>query len=346
MKPLTTGALAGALALVSTLSAQAPPPPPSMAPCAAVTDVRLICGQQAPEDLVVLPGSQWVVAGAYSGTGGINLIGVRDHKSIVAYPSASAGRRLDARTYPACPGPPDAAAGATFTTHGLYLQAGRNSVHRLFVVGHGSREAVEVFEIDARSGTPSFTWIGCAIAPDPVGLNSVRALPDGGFIATNFLARGIEPAAMTRMMAGERNGELWEWHAASGWRKVPGSEASGANGIEISSDGRWYYVAAWGSQSFFRLSRGQASPMRDEIPLGFRVDNIHWARNGRLLAVGQSAQGSEIVEIDPNSMKVRPIARRTDDASFRAGTVAAEIGTQLWVGSYLGDRIAILPAPR
>src|SRR5207344_503087 len=126
------------------------------------------------------------------------------------------------------------------------------------------------------------------------------------------------------------NGELWEWHTASGWQKIPGGEASGANGIEISADGGWYYVAAWGSQSFFRLSRCQAPPRRDEIPLGFRVDNIHWAKNGRLLAAGQSAQGTEIVEVDPVAMRVRPIARRTDDASFRAGTVAVEIDSQLW----------------
>lgn len=345
MKLLTTLAVAGTLAFTSiVVQGQAPPPP--MTPCASVTGLQVVCGQQAPEDLVVLPGGEWVVAGAYTGTGGIQLIGVRDRKSRVAYPSASATRRLDAVTYPACPGPPDAVADARFTTHGLYLQTRRTSVHKLFAVGHGSRESVEVFEVDARSGTPAFTWIGCVIAPDPIGLNSVRAFPDGGFIATNFRARNSSPADRDRMMAGDRNGELWEWHTASGWQKVPGSEASGANGIEISDDGRWYYVAAWGSQSFFRLSRGQATPRRDEIPLGFRVDNIHWASGGKLLAVGQGAQGTEIVEIDPVAMRVLPVARRIDDASFRSGTVAAPVGDQFWIGSFLGDRIAVLPAPR
>ena len=84
------------------------------------------------------------------------------------------------------------------------------------------------------------------------------------------------------MMTGEQNGELWEWHTASGWEKVPGSEAAGANGVELSNDGRTLYVAAWGSQSFFRLSRGMTPPKRDDVPLGFRVDNIHWARDGSL----------------------------------------------------------------
>jgi hypothetical protein len=95
----------------------------------------------------------------------------------------------------------------------LYLQEGRNSVHKLYVVVHGGREAVEVFELDAKPQTPTLTWIGCAVAPDPIGLNSVRALPDGGFIATNFLPRNRQMAALQK---GEVNGELWEWHTASG----------------------------------------------------------------------------------------------------------------------------------
>jgi len=330
------------LVLATSLSAQAPPPPaPPTQACAAVTGLQVVCDQQGPEDLLLLPGAQWVVAGAYTGTGGVRLISVRDRTSVTAYPSPSATNRPDSKTYPACPGPPGTG-GAAFTSHGLYLQEGRGGIHKLFVVGHGGREAIEVFEIDARAKTPTFTWIGCAIAPDPIGLNSVRALADGGFIATNFLSRG-RPADREQLMSGGRNGELWEWHTASGWQKVPGSEASGANGIEISKDGRWYYVAAWGSQSFFRLSRGGATPVRNEIPLGFRVDNIHWGRNGKLLATGQGMGASVVVEIDPAAMTARQLVRRPDDGSFSAGTVAVEVGDRLWIGSFQGDRIALLP---
>ena len=50
------------------------------------------------------------------------------------------------------------------------------------------------------------------------------------------------------------------------------------------------YVAAWGSQSFFRVSRGEKPPAREEVPLGFRVDNIRWARDGTLFAVGQAGE--------------------------------------------------------
>jgi len=342
MKMLT---LAGLLVFAGSMVASAQTP----ADCRPAGDVQFVCGQQAPEDLVVLPGAQWVVASAYGGSGGIYLIRVSDKTSTVAYPGATPRERLDAKTYATCPGPPDAAAKAKFQTHGLYLQSGPNGVHRLYVVVHGARESVEVFEVDARPQMPVLTWIGCAVAPDPVGLNSVRGLPDGGFVATNFLARGgTDPSRMKAMQSGEKNGELWEWHTASGWQKVPGSEAAGANGLEISNDGRWFYVAAWGSQSFFRLSRGQAAVKRDEVPLGFRVDNIRWASDGSILAAGQGGTpgASIVVKINPETLAVRELVRHPNSDAFSAGTVAVEVGSQFWVGSFRGDRIAIFPTPR
>jgi hypothetical protein len=239
-------------------------------PCTPEGNVQFVCGQEAPEDLVVIPGSEWVVASVFAGNGGIRLINTRDLSSSIAYPAPSAKEKLDAKTYDSCPGVPDAAQKAKFRTHGIALRAGRNSVHTLYAVHHGARESVEVFELDARSQPPALTWIGCAVAPEPVGLNEVVPLPGGGFAATNYLARN-DAVGRTKMMAGEKNGEIWEWHTGKGWKIIPGSEATGANGLEISKDGKWLYVAAWGSQSFYRLSLGQTPVKREDIPLGFRV---------------------------------------------------------------------------
>lgn len=342
MKVLSVLMLVAALlsAPWSHLAAQGPAP--AATSCTSVTDPPLVCGQQGPEDLYALPGAQWVVASAYAGTGGITLVKVSDRSSRPFYPSPSAKQQYDAMAYPGCPGPPTAASDAKFTTHGLWLEPGQGPNRRLFVVGHGTRESVEVFTVDMRPATPALTWIGCVIAPEPVGLNSLRGLPDGGFIATNFLPRGVSDAERQKLFAGEKNGELWEWHAATRWQKVPGSEASGANGVELSNDGQTLYVAAWGSQSFIRLSRGRTPVERQEIPLGFRVDNLHFARDGSLLAAGQAGTASEIVKIDPKSLAVTKLVHRPDDASFRGGTVAAEVGDRLWVGSFGGDRIALI----
>src|SRR5207253_4452127 len=59
-------------------------------------------------DLVVVPGSQWVFASAFAGSGGVRLISVADHTTTVAYPASTSKDRLDAKTYDTCPGPPDA----------------------------------------------------------------------------------------------------------------------------------------------------------------------------------------------------------------------------------------------
>jgi sugar lactone lactonase YvrE len=126
---------------------------------------------------------------------------------------------------------------------------------------------------------------------------------------------------------------------------VPGSEAAGANGVELSDDGKTLYVAAWGSQSFFRLSRGTTPPKRDEIPLGFRVDNIHWARDGSLYAVGQAAPNWKAVKVDPNTLAVREVVTEADAPEFGAGTAVVEVGNTLWVGSFRGNRIVVVPVP-
>jgi DNA-binding beta-propeller fold protein YncE len=338
MKPLTLVALVVAFIVPRTAAAQ------TTANCASVGNVQFICGQEAPEDLVHLPGTDWVVASSMAGNGGIRLISVRDKTSTMLYPTSDAKERLDKKSYDTCPGPPDPDDKGKFTTHGLALRAGRNSTHTLYAVHHGKRESIEVFEVDTRAKNPTVTWIGCAIAPDPIGLNSVVPLPGDGFIATNFLERGANAnTSRTKMMAGENNGELWEWHSGKGWMKVPGSEAAGANGVEVSKDGKWLYVAAWGSQSFFRISRGQTPLKRDSIPLGFRVDNIRFGPDGSILAAGQGQRTSNVVRIDPNTLKVMEVVNQPDGASFGSGTVALELGAELWVGSFRGDRIAIFP---
>src|SRR5262245_56542209 len=93
-------------------------------PCTPEGNVQFVCGQEAPEDLVVIPGSEWVVASVFAGNGGLRLISTRDFTSSIAYPTPIAKEKLDAKTYDSCPGVPDAAQKAKFRTHGVALRAG------------------------------------------------------------------------------------------------------------------------------------------------------------------------------------------------------------------------------
>ena len=336
-------ALASLLLASSDLSAQ-PPAAPARPPC-ATNDANFACTgtQTGPEDLEVLANGQWVIASAMSGSGGLAAIRASDRSVVKIYPSATSKQARDDKLYKDCPGPPNP---QKFTTHGLWLFSGGGPVERLLAVGHGEREAIEMFNINIQGDVPQATWVGCVIAPEPIGLNSVRGFQDGGFITTNFLPRGASADERTRMSNGGKNGELWEWHPHGKWQKVPGSEAAGANGVELSKDGKTIYMAAWGSQSFVRLSRGEKKVSRDEVPLGFRIDNIHWANDEKtLLAVGQGEGRWIAVKIDPLTLQVTEALNREDTPAFGAGTVAAEVGKTWWIGSYVGDRIAIVPAP-
>ena len=67
--------------------------------------------------------------------------------------------------------------------------------------------------------------------------------------------------------------------------------------------------------------------------------------DGSLYAVGQAAPNWKAVKIDPKTLAVREVVNRPDTPAFGAGTVVLEVGKDLWVGSFRGNRIAIVPAP-
>src|SRR5438094_10678452 len=97
------------------------------APCNPAGNVQFVCGQEAPEDLVVLPGSEWVFASDFGGNGGIRLINTRDLRTTMAYPAPKGKDKLAAKHCDSCPGAPEGAAKGKFRTHGHARRPGRNS---------------------------------------------------------------------------------------------------------------------------------------------------------------------------------------------------------------------------
>ena len=227
------------------------------------------------------------------------------------------------------------------------MRPGRRGAHTFYALLHGTRESVEVFTVTVRRNVPSLVWNGCIIAPDGVGLNSLAPLPDGGLYATNFLTPGPNlRAELARVQAGEVNGEVWEWHRANGWSKIPGTEMSGPNGIEISPDGQTLYVASWGRQAFTKWRKGTAASQRQSLPVGFRIDNLHRAPDGMILAVGQGEKLTKLVKIDPDVMKIVFETEIADTPSFYAGTGAVQVGNEIWIGSYRVPNVAVVRLPR
>lgn len=315
----------------------------SAAACDPDGAVKFICGPVSPEDLAAIPQSPWIIASGMENDGYLYLIDSRDHTSTVLFPAESSQSRQDDSKYGACPGP----APGQFRPHGLSLRSSGDGSHTLYVVRHGAREAIEVFEVDISGASPTLIWIGCVLAPDTVGLNSVVALPEGGFAVTNF------QIAL---------GELWEWQSTEGWTRVPGSETPGPNGIEVSADGRWFYIGGWGSKSLIRLSRGQTPVQKDAVDVGHHIDNVRWAPDGSLFAAGHNGstpsaifnclgQGqcegvsTRVSKVDPDQLTAREIIRYPSNEFLILGTVAIQVGEEIWVGGIAGsNRIARFPA--
>ena len=311
--------------------------------CEPDGDIQFICGPTNPEDILQIPDSPWILVSSYENGGHIYAINSQEYISIPLFPNDKALLRHNTSTYSECPGP----IMDGFMPHGLSLRPEKNGLNTLYVVRHGSRESVEIFELNLNTETPKITWTGCVIAPDTVRGNGVTALPEEGFALTSF-SHTNAPNLTEDLIAGHPTGEVWEWHKKSGWKFVIGTEVSGPNGIEVSQDGRWLYLAAWGNRSLLRLPREQKTLSIKTINLGFHVDNIHWAPDGSLLAAGQAGKTdlvlaclfqqicngvtTNIAKIDPDTLEAQEIIRYRSNDFIVAGTVAIQVGSEIWVG--------------
>ena len=66
------------LGLAATFAVPQQPAAPRPAGCDPVGNVQFICGAIGPEDLVTVPGGEWVIASGDAAGGAIQLISVRD----------------------------------------------------------------------------------------------------------------------------------------------------------------------------------------------------------------------------------------------------------------------------
>ncbi len=320
------------------------PASPAAAQCEPDGEVQFLCGPVSPEDLAPVPDTPWVIVSSMIDGGSLYAADTRDHSATAIYPVQTSEPRQDTATYGACPGP----VSRDFRPHGLYLRPGEDGRHTLLVVGHGAREAIEVFEVDATGGgAPALTWVGCAVASEPLSLNSVVSLPDGGIVATS-----------------PRTGDIWEWEGGTDWTRVPGSEDIGPNGLEISPDGEWFYVGGYGRQALIRLSRGRTPVEQHPIDVGFHIDNVRWGPGNTLLAAGHigptreaigaciregECEGvtSRVARVDLDSLSAEEVVRYPSNDLLILGTVAIQVDDEIWVGQVAeGDRIARFPASR
>lgn len=333
--------------------------PAAAGDCAAEAGAEYICGPINAEDLLRLGDSDWVLVSGMSGElagdpaiqGKLHLLNRADRTWELLFPGPTPALVLDSSAYPQCPGPLDT---TNFSVHGLALQETTpgSSQYRLYITSHGAREAIETFLVDAGGAKPAVTWTGCIPMPANSWNNSLVILDDGGFRATQFMAstNGIE-----RVLAGEITGHVWEWHPGGAVMAIAGTELAGPNGIAMSEDGTTLYVAAFGAQAIARFDLSTLPPEKTMIPLGITPDNVRWSERGTLLTAGGNnaadcgtepcAGGWSVWEIDPATLAAQRLAGMPAGVALSSASSALQLGGELWVGTYGGDRIAILPLP-
>jgi hypothetical protein len=350
-----------AATLLAGLALGRPAHAAAAADCKPADGARFICGVTNVEDWAQVHGTHWVIGSnlASPGTQGTFYLFDTRHETASAVEPAEIAIKPDKAKYPDCPGAPD---WKIFGPHGLDITPASGDQRTLYAVNHGGREAVEVFEADFSKARPAFTWTGCLTAPKGAWPDAVASVPGGGLVVTS-LWDPTDKDRLGKLSAGQPVGGLFEWSPGKGWSTVPGSEGlSGPNGVITTPDGKWIYVAVWAGKQITRLSRGEAKPQKDTVDAGFLVDNVRWSPDGsRVFAGGQATSVKEVltcfestdancpnvpftvVAVDPKTLKQTVLVKPGTYGGLGAGTGAIEVGHDLWVSTFRGDRIAIFP---
>jgi len=333
--------------------------------CSPSGEYAFVCGMKNPEDLVRVPGTNWIVASGMAAGGALYLIDPQSKSWTELYPGESPRAEHDKQAYGACPGAP---LRDGFVTHGLSITPVAEGRSRLYVVVHGAREAIEVFDVDASGDRPVLTWKGCVPTPEAMEANSVASSVDGSLLVTIPLHKGIPISAA---LAGKTTGGVYRWSPGEpGMTMIRGTELPYANGIEVSADGKEFYIASSGLAAVIAYSN--TDPARElwrTAPLPFIPDNLHAGPDGRLLtagldiadaACGNVKQSEEfsleefascprpftVAAVDPVTMQVDIVATGPANPRFSNITMALPVGEELWIGTFAGDRVAYGPLRR
>lgn len=325
-------------------------------PCEPVGDMTPHCGFRNPEDLKKIPGHPVLVVSemgemvdpAAKGTLSVFEIEPPGRSEIAIDLSESPEIWAD----PSCPLP------SHLNPHGIDLVERPDGRLALWVVNHGGRESIEVFELSREDETWTATWRGCAIPPGEPFLNDVAGLTDGGFVTTHMWDQGNSMIGVgLRFLLGMDTGFVWEWSPETGFAKLEGTDGSFPNGIAVSKDGRYLFVNRYmGGETtkYDRVAGETVAAVEIRQP-----DNVTIDGEGHLWVPGhhQSMTSLDcgngdgpclwqysVMRIDPSTMKGEVVIEH-EGPPMGFATVALVAGDTLYLGSALGDRIVSMPVP-
>jgi hypothetical protein len=349
-------AIAGAALLTSARAAE----PAKADKCAPGGGLSFRCGVKHPEDLAVLPGGRWLITSGMDKGSGLHLV---DAPAKTWKRWYAAAPKAASTVYRDCAAAPER---DNFLAHGVSLRPTGKHRARLYVVNHGGRETIEVFDISTAGAEPSLAWLGCVAMPKDMVANSVAALPDGSILATVLVTPGH---TMAESFEGKPTGAVFEWrYGSAGFKRLAGADLPTNNGIDTAPDGKTFYVVSSGNKTVTAFSHTDPVKVLGVAHMpGFTPDNVHWYDGKRLIAAGMAdnepacggppkgsagmagimgcARGYGSALIDPATMKATAFVSGQRVPPWSGATMVQKAGGSLWIGSFMADSLAYRPAP-
>lgn len=345
-----------ALAFACAAHAQLPPNAPPVVSCGVHGDIEALCGTHSPEDLEITPDGKYLIATQFVNQGragttgyGMALFDLKTKTfakmAVTDAPDKSWG---DA----ACPGP----IGDALVSHGESLAKRKDGKWALYVVNHGGRQSIEMFELKKAAAGWALAWHGCEVAAHDY--NDVAILPDGGFIGT--YPTGLNNGGAGGPFSGGVTGYVARWESGKGESEIPGTRIRYPNGVVVGADGRYMYLNEFAGKQVFKYDLSDNKQV-GSVQVEFLPDNLTWTKEGKLLAAGvKGARGNcpessnrpciqefGVAEIDPATMKVRAIFdSSTHDPLIGGVSVAFKVGNSIYLGAFMGDRLVKIPYPK
>lgn len=325
--------------------------------CEDVGELHPVCGLQSPEDIAIVPGGDYLLLSELGNMGEfpgrITLFAVADESTRTLFPLAEATPVARLQGDPTCTEPP----GEEMSPHGTHLVQLEDGSWRYLVVNHGGREAVELFTLElAGEREPALQWQGCVFPADNTLINDVVGLANGDVIYTRMF-RPDDFMGSMRGLLGLQSGDVWRWSRGSGPSLLPGTEGALTNGIEISPDERYIFINQYMDKEVHKydLQTEQRVAKADVA----HADNSSWGPDGQLWLASHHMEipvylactedhsltcgmAFDIVALDPDTMATRVIFRH-QGPPMGAATVATAHRGKVYLGSFLGDRLLVVP---
>src|SRR5262245_34694265 len=117
------------LLLAATIGSWAAKTAAQSGACAPTSGLNFICGLQAPEDLVLVPNTRWLIASGMVAGSGLHLIDTQAKSARTLFGVGSSPARADKTKFATCSGPLDP---KQAVLHGLSLRPAQGSRYTLY----------------------------------------------------------------------------------------------------------------------------------------------------------------------------------------------------------------------